>query len=161
MAAAATASAASASRSSTITASEWVHLECVKEGSRLRVRILTPGYYHDANCQFPRSIREPGRKYRAKSTSVKLITSRGKWFYSVPAGAVEVLDEGDAAVRAQLTVFEDATSSECAVCMAVDKDTVLDPCGHLYMCRACSEKVRECPICRVRIARRINKADMA
>ena len=42
---------------------QQVYLECVREKSKLRVRIISPGYYSDANCQFPRAIRVEGRKY--------------------------------------------------------------------------------------------------
>jgi len=38
-----------------------VYLQCVKVKNKLRVRITTPGYKNDANCQFPRAIRVEGR----------------------------------------------------------------------------------------------------
>jgi hypothetical protein len=37
-------------------------VECLREGERLRVRVVTPG--HEAwNVQFPKEIREPGARY--------------------------------------------------------------------------------------------------
>ncbi len=47
-----------------------VRLQCVKEGSKLRVRIISHGYNHDANCQFPRNIRAPGRQYSVPISDV-------------------------------------------------------------------------------------------
>ena len=43
---------------------EYVELKCIKEGSKLRVRILSPGYLANANCQFPRDIRIEGLRYK-------------------------------------------------------------------------------------------------
>jgi hypothetical protein len=40
-----------------------VIVECVKEGSKLRVRVVSPGYKSDWFCQFPRDIREAGARY--------------------------------------------------------------------------------------------------
>jgi predicted DNA-binding WGR domain protein/outer membrane protein assembly factor BamB len=40
-----------------------VVLECVPDGSRLRLRVLTQGYRHDWVVQFPKGIREPGARY--------------------------------------------------------------------------------------------------
>ena len=33
----------------------YVYLKCVKEGKKLRIRITSPGYNNDANCQFPKA----------------------------------------------------------------------------------------------------------
>ena len=40
-----------------------VVLECVPEGGRLRVRVVSAGYDPTWNVQFPRSIRRPGARY--------------------------------------------------------------------------------------------------
>ncbi len=40
-----------------------VLVECVREGGKLRVRVLSDGYDTTLNVQFPRSIREEGVKY--------------------------------------------------------------------------------------------------
>ena len=40
-----------------------VIVECVKEGAKLRVRVVSPGYKSDWFCQFPRDIREAGARY--------------------------------------------------------------------------------------------------
>ncbi len=38
-------------------------VECFREGSNLRVRVISPGYKQDWNCQFPKDIREEGARY--------------------------------------------------------------------------------------------------
>jgi len=48
---------------STRDASRGVILECVKEGAKLRVRVVSPGYNKSFNCQFPRNIRVEGARY--------------------------------------------------------------------------------------------------
>jgi outer membrane protein assembly factor BamB len=40
-----------------------VIVECVKEGAKLRVRVVSPGYRSEWFCQFPRDIREEGARY--------------------------------------------------------------------------------------------------
>ncbi|MEV0596186.1 WGR domain-containing protein [Nonomuraea cavernae] len=41
---------------------DGVVVECVREGERLRVHVLSPGY-ESWNVQFPKDIREPGARY--------------------------------------------------------------------------------------------------
>jgi predicted DNA-binding WGR domain protein len=43
--------------------SQGVLVECVPEGSNLRVRVVSPGYHPDWNVQFPKDIRERGARY--------------------------------------------------------------------------------------------------
>jgi len=40
-----------------------VVVECVPEGGKLRVHVVSPGYRPDWNVQFPRNLREPGARY--------------------------------------------------------------------------------------------------
>lgn len=49
-----------------------VTLKCLKEKNKLRVRIISPGYYNNANCQFPRNIRLEGRIYQSRVSGIKL-----------------------------------------------------------------------------------------
>ena len=45
---------------------------------------------------------------------------------------------------------------ECIVCMEHQKEIMLDPCGHVAICRQCAETMRlptgrvKCPVCRIR-----------
>jgi hypothetical protein len=43
-------------------AGDGVVVECVKEGERVRVRVVSPGY-ESWNVQFPKDIREPGARF--------------------------------------------------------------------------------------------------
>jgi predicted DNA-binding WGR domain protein/outer membrane protein assembly factor BamB len=47
----------------TSNAGAGVIVECVLEGSKLRVHVATPGYHADWNVQFPRNLREAGARY--------------------------------------------------------------------------------------------------
>ncbi|MEV0582316.1 WGR domain-containing protein [Nonomuraea sp. NPDC050310] len=51
---------------SVATPGDGVLVECVNEGGRLRVRVLSPGYER-WNVQFPQQIREPGARYVVES----------------------------------------------------------------------------------------------
>ena len=43
--------------------SQNIVFKMFKNFRKLRVRIVTPGYKNEANCQFPRAIRAEGLKY--------------------------------------------------------------------------------------------------
>jgi C3HC4-type zinc finger (RING finger) protein len=137
-------------------ASNIVKLICVKDKSKLRVRIVSPGYLPEANCQFPRDLRAEGRNFHVDAENIKLVKTAGKWFYSIKKGINIV--ENDAPVNLQ--IFEDDAVIECNICFAENKDTVFDPCGHYYTCGKCSSLVHECPICRTPIKSRILKSNM-
>jgi hypothetical protein len=79
-----------------------VFLRCVKEGGRLRVRIVSRGYYTSANCQFPRAIRQEGRLYSVTPSSIRLAQSKnGTYFYRV-SHPIQVEEEGDGVTQQEL-----------------------------------------------------------
>jgi predicted DNA-binding WGR domain protein len=48
---------------STTDTSQGVIVECVADGSKLRVRPVSPGYHAEWNVQFPRNLRQAGARY--------------------------------------------------------------------------------------------------
>jgi secreted protein with Ig-like and vWFA domain/uracil DNA glycosylase len=54
-----------------------VELACVREGGKLRMRVVSPGYEPDFNVQFPRGVREEGVHYVVD----RLETSANGTFY--------------------------------------------------------------------------------
>lgn len=54
-----------------------VELQCVREGGKLRIKVVSDGYDTDKNVQFPRSIRAEGARYVVES----LETSKDGSFY--------------------------------------------------------------------------------
>jgi hypothetical protein len=143
-------------------AAAHVDLECVKVGGKLRVRILTYGYLRDANCQFPRDLRVEGRLFRVKPSAITLITSAGKWFYSVKQrDQIEIVGSTDTVTGApNLTVYEDSESPDCVICFSEPKDSVMYPCGHFYLCDGCAHRVGTCPICRAPITKVISRSQI-
>ena len=141
---------------------DYIYLKCIKEGSRLRVRILTPGYYNDANCQFPKNIRRDGQVYKVPKYDVSLV-SRGamKWFYNVKKHHIELIngynEEEHKVDFSHVHVYEDETTNECCICFDAPKNIVFIPCGHFYCCSGCSNHIDNCPICRIRITNKIDK----
>jgi len=55
--------AASAAVETTSDASGGVVVACYKDGSKLRVRVVSEGYNPDWNCQFPKNLREEGARF--------------------------------------------------------------------------------------------------
>ena len=47
-------------------------------------------------------------------------------------------------------------SVECIVCMERAREVMMEPCGHVCICRACADRMRlpggrvKCPVCRIR-----------
>ena len=142
----------------------FVVLECVKEGSKLRVKMKSPGYLIDSNCQFPRDLRVEGRKFKVPAQYVKLMTQTGRYFYSIKnKNVIEIIENNSFHdIRQEniknTKIFEDKDNSECAVCLCSEKSIVFIPCGHFYTCGECSQQLKTCPICRVNITDRINKS---
>lgn len=161
MAAAATSSSGRGHEGSleAIVSDEYVICECVRDGSRLRVRITSPGYYHDANCMFPRDLRAAGRKFRVRRSNIRLIMTRSKYYYTTGSrDGIELLPE--TVTTSDLKIYEDTESIECAICFANPKEVIVNPCGHFYMCTECARNMRACPICRERIIGLIHKSMM-
>jgi len=134
-----------------------INLVCIKEGSRLRVRIITPGYYNDANCQFPRNIRVLNRRYECDANDVTLAKGpRGKYFYRINKNNIKILDsESKEPQKINLKVYGDDDASECVICMDQTKDVVFAPCGHYCACKECAQIMQSntitravCPMCR-------------
>lgn len=136
-----------------------VLLKCVKTGSKLRVRIVSPGYFNDSNCQFPRDLRVEGRMYKVPPEAITLAESKnGNYFYRIKKGQIDIFNDPD--LLKTMTIFEDASLSECAICFEAPKDSVIVPCGHFYTCKPCSAKLQKCPICRGGITSIIDKSQM-
>jgi hypothetical protein len=137
-------------------------LKCIAEGRRLRVRILSPGYFSEANCQFPRNIRAEGRLYQVDSSCVTLTSGpAGKYFYRV-RGEIKIVDDPteiqqlDQNTQSQIQVsverVYDSGEPECIVCLEDPKTLVMVPCGHYCLCAKCKLKIFKCPLCRQPIA---------
>jgi len=137
-----------------------ITLQCVKEGSKLRVRFFSytddegtvykNAYDDSLNCQFPRDIRREGYFYEISPEDLSLSTTRGKSFYVVRARGIKVVPNID---LSSMKIFE---IQECVICMTNDTSGILCPCGHKCVCVECSalfeKNVAKCPICRAVIA---------
>lgn len=149
--------------------SDQVFLRCTKEGGKLRVRIISPGYFREANCQFPRSIRNEGQLYSVEPRSIRLVQSRGgRNFYRV-AQPITICGDDDEAdreagkekhiggkrrqrpVEKPKNVFDHKDEPDCVVCLDTQKEQIFVPCGHFCMCKGCIKQLvqpKKCPICR-------------
>lgn len=133
-----------------------VSLICVREGSRLRIRITSDGYYNDANCMFPKNLRVEGAKYVVPVGDVSLVTRTNKYFYSIKKNNIKVIES--AINKETVTkIYEDLDVSECAICLDSPKNIIIRPCGHFYLCAICAQSVTNCPICRAKITGLITK----
>lgn len=125
-----------------------VILTCIKENNKLRIKIITPGYYNDANCQFPKNIRKEGMKYIVPYSDITLASgSSGKYFYRVKKTNIRICNNEELLDK----VF-DVDNDPCVICLTNDKKWVIIPCGHYILCDECNNFVidtnQKCPICR-------------
>jgi hypothetical protein len=61
-----------------------VLIECIKEGSKVRAKIISEGYDPAKNCQFPKNIRVAGKRFWAET-----VVDAGS-FYRVKGEITEV-----------------------------------------------------------------------
>ncbi len=153
-----------------------VKFRCIKEGSRLIVRVTSPGYQNGINCQFPRSIRKDGGEYWSQASAVTLARGpAGKYFYRVkpkavhcetpPEGKLEHTNAASVEARKDLTknvkVYEDKDCTDCVVCFDLPKEVVIVPCGHYALCKECIEQIiktnGKCPLCRGEITLHVSR----
>jgi hypothetical protein len=138
-----------------------IKFRCVQEGRRLRVKIITQGYNHEANCQFPRAIRKDGGVYEAPCSAVKFAKGpRGKFFYRVNANSVKVIEESQNVTVGK--IYEDEENTDCVICFVNPHELVYVPCGHFCTCNSCHSKMcsmnkRRCPMCRAEITNAVNR----
>ena len=133
-----------------------VYLECVKEGSRLRVKIRSPGYNNNANCQFPKNIRAEGRKYEVSPKAIKVSSNSGTFFYRISKSNIKILEDDDEVAYRPSTIY---TSGDCCICIDSECEIVIVECGHLCLCQDCSKNYKSdtCPLCRGHIKAKIHK----
>lgn len=136
-----------------------VTLKCVKEGNKLRIKIITPGYIQSANCMFPKNIRVADREYTVPISDVAMSDTRGKFFYRIKRNNIKIIDKKED--FSNLVVYgDDNNGIECAICM--DNDDKLEyvifvPCGHYCCCSECAKQIKNCCICRAPITQTITK----
>lgn len=142
---------------------ELVRLRCVKEGNKLRMKIISPGYSPEANCQFPKDIRVEGREYTVPKSDVALANTRGKFFYRVRKNNIVICPPGPAVDLSKLKIYGDENMTECNICMT-DISTnpnivfvILAPCGHYCSCAECAKQLKTCPLCRAQITQIVTK----
>lgn len=136
-----------------------MQLICVREGaSKLRVRILTPGYDREANVQFPTALRVEGKRYTAPASAIRFGPVGRKFFYRLLSR--DAIRE-DAPTAGSLRVFEATDATECLVCMDTAKDTVFAPCGHFGTCGPCAAQLSKCPLCRTVVTHRVLRRDVS
>jgi hypothetical protein len=131
----------------------FVKLKCLKVSGKLRVRIISPGYNHDANCQFPTAIRKENQEYLVPILDVSFCErANRKFFYRISKKNIQIVPSEDIATEniEIHKVYGDDEDNECCVCFEKEKDIVFAPCGHYICCETCGNNLnpRLCPICR-------------
>ena len=139
---------------------DLVELYCVKEGSKYRVRISSPGFIRTANCKCPRDIRGEGKRFTVPRSEIKLIKRTQKYFYSITKGIKEIVNTEGSEHKdyKNMKMFQDEDEPLCSICMDKEKDIVFDPCLHFYTCSICAAKMKECPMCKTGITARVPKS---
>lgn len=135
-------------------------LTCIKEKNKLRIKIITPGYYNDANCQFPKNIREEGMKYIVPNSDITLACgSNGKYFYRIKKTNIRKCK------YSEVNKVFDVDNDPCVICLTNNKKWVIIPCGHYILCDDCNDFLigteQKCPICRGIIMKTIKYTEIS
>jgi hypothetical protein len=152
--------------------SSKIILQCVKQGSKLRIRFhsfineegieYTNVYSNAYNCQFPRALRNEGCYYEVGAHDISLIDKGpSQSFYSVKVANIRVLNEAPKKFGAvdSLVELKTFTVVECVICMGAIPNQVFLPCGHICTCTVCYEDFKNqsrapaCPLCRRTVTR--------
>jgi hypothetical protein len=129
-----------------------VKLKCIKEGNKLRIKIISPGYNQDANCQFPKNIRVDGQEYTVPKEDVMMADTRGKFFYRIKKNNIKLYTNVD-----NLIIYGEELT-ECSICMETyDEYVIFVPCGHYCCCKDCGSQLKTCCLCRSNINQCITK----
>jgi hypothetical protein len=143
---------------------DFVRLKCVKEGNKLRIKVLSGGYSPHANCQFPRDIRTEGREYLVPKSDITFTETRNKFFYRVKKNNIHVLEPSTSPSLdfSTMTIFGDSDSKECQICMMDDSELVIFAmCGHQCACMNCATEIhnrgQNCPLCRSKIQQIVSR----
>lgn len=129
-----------------------VTLKCFKESNKLRIKIISPGYIHEANCMFPKNIRVEGQQYTVPIEDVLMTDTKGKFFYRIKKNNIKIVNS-----YANLVIYGDDIT-ECAICMeSYDDYVIFVPCGHYCSCNDCAKQLKYCCMCRADIKQVIKK----
>jgi len=142
-----------------------VRLKCVKEGNKLRVKIISSGYSSDANCQFPRDIRVDKREYLVPKSDISLANTNGKFFYRIKKNNIVICNKSSeiGIDLSKLKIYGDEIITECCICMEDIESKpnivfiIIAPCGHYCCCKDCVKDLKQCPMCRTNIAQIVTK----
>jgi hypothetical protein len=125
-----------------------IYFKCVRAGSKLKVRVISPGYNANANCQFPRAIRQENAIYSAPVSDLSFSEMRGKFFYRVKPKNIKIIDDK----KIKLDNIYESGNTECVICMENPNEVVLVTCGHYCLCHDCATNIinstGSCPMCR-------------
>lgn len=138
---------------------DLIYFKCFKVDRKLRIRVISPGYNHEANCQFPRDIRKEGLQYSAPVSDLSFSSLRGKFFYRVSKHNIKILEnelESDLLDhKVSITKIFESGSEVCIICQENPNEIVIAPCGHHCLCEQCAKKLQissnKCPLCRTQI----------
>lgn len=127
-----------------------VILTCVKEKNKLRIKILTEGYYNNANCQFPKNIREEGMKYIVPTSDITISEIKGKYFYRIKKHKIIKCNN----INHISKVFN-VDNEPCVICLTNEKIWVIIPYGFTIGLE------QKCPLCRGVINRTIKYTEIS
>lgn len=141
---------------------DLIRLKCFNEGHRLRVRIISPGYHPEANCQFPRAIRREGCEYMVPTSDVSFSETKCKFFYRIKPHNITTV------TSTPIKIYGDDVSidKECCICVTTIEENssivfiIFVPCGHYCCCQQCGKSLKTCPMCRQSIQQCVTREQL-
>uniref|UniRef100_H2ZML5 RING-type domain-containing protein n=1 Tax=Ciona savignyi TaxID=51511 RepID=H2ZML5_CIOSA len=106
-----------------------------------------------------RQIRDHSTCFATTDALLDALANRSSDEHSTPEAqvadenhrAAELSPEEERRVQSELRRLRD--EKRCKVCLDRDAEMVFIPCGHLSTCLICTQSLRQCPVCRMKINR--------
>lgn len=93
---------------------------------------------------------------RLQQAEVELAVAQQKAAAATAAAAAVVAASADAGSTQTIAQGTSSRSGgECVVCLDAAKEIMLEPCRHVCLCGVCAPRVRDCPVCRAKVRRRV------
>lgn len=138
-----------------------IRAKCFRDKGKLRYRIISPGYSHDAIILLHANYRKTGREFLIHPQDLQIKKVSGKFLFKVDPIKIDWLGAFDTASKEEIQMPEDKNYLTCWMCKEKKGELkIFSPCGHRFCCPKCASGIENCSLCKVRIENIISNEDL-
>jgi hypothetical protein len=133
-----------------------IRIKCFNDQRKLRYRVITPGYSHDAAVTLTKNLRNFNREVLIPRKGLYLREGTQGYYYQLSMPLLDFLTPLDRPTDPDLEMPTDYDRQVCWTCKLKRAELkIFAPCGHRFSCTICSDKWETCPICNTPIEKKI------